>query len=444
MSYNKSKLAKYLQLLIENTTDDSSSFDSSEPHSVLGGAGSAFEIVGEDGRRMVGQVGEDAPPTLYIKQDGLAAKNDFANECLKSREFATQIGTDALFKRLDELIKEIVPKGESEIDFADIVKKDILKKLRADVKTWKVRAPITNLKIANEIQIGAVTFLPHNYGIVENTKMVMNHNGAEDKDKNISDKAAILKVLGSFAAQGSAWALTEVDAHAERINHVAGEKIETSINVVRCFTHVFHSHSLSAAFGLPYELIGGQTGYIAESDFGMNIQWDRRGMYAPFEINDSVIKHLEENCCLGDLSRIAATKWEDLNTLESALRVAIQWLGRSVIALTNADAFTLCAITIERILICDGEETTVEKFADRLAYLISDVGDDRKRIHRMAKRLYGVRSKIVHAGFEAVEKQQLQEMEHLALSALVATAKQLGELDSHEKLKSLLHDRKLS
>jgi len=444
MSYNKSKLASYLQTLIENTTDDASSFDSNDPHSVLGGAGSAFEFTSEDGRRIVGQVDETAPPTLYIKQDGLLAKSDFANECLKDREFATQIGLEALHKKLDEIVKDIVPKGTTEIDYADVLKKDVLKSLRADIKTWKVRVPIAKLKIQKAVRIGSVDFIPHNAGVVDNTHMVMGVEGPEDQERAVSDKAAMLRVVGGFAAQGSAWAVTEVSAHAERIKHVATEQIETAINTVRAFTHVFHSHSIGSAFGLSYELSGGQTGYIAQADSGVNIQWDRRGQYVPFEINDAVMDYLHQNCFLNELSRIAEAKWDDLNTIERAIRVAIQWLGRSVVALTTADSFTLCAITLERLLICDGEETTVEKFADRLAYLLSNNGDDRKNIHRTAKRLYDVRSKIVHAGFEAVEKQQYQEMEHFALSALVATAKLLGEIDTHEKLRSMLHDRKLA
>ena len=67
-----------------------------------------------------------------------------------------------------------------------------------------------------------------------------------------------------------------------------------------------------------------------------------------------------------------------------------------------------------------------------------------RKLAYVAKRLYDVRSKIVHAGFEAVEKQQLQEMERLAMSALVATTQLLKEIDSHEKLRSILHDRKLA
>jgi hypothetical protein len=92
----------------------------------------------------------------------------------------------------------------------------------------------------------------------------------------------------------------------------------------------------------------------------------------------------------------------------------------------------------------DGEETTVERFADRLAYLLSDAPDERKDVHKAAKRLYDVRSKIVHAGFESVELHQLQEIESLAIGGIVKTASLLVDLANHNALRELLHERKMA
>lgn len=443
MSYDRKKLETHLRVILQNTTDDPDAFDHETTHSILGGAGSRIEITAEDGRPFVGQTPEEGPPTLYILEEGVRAQHEFVNECLKDRDFATQIGAEALMKHLQKLLRELHPKTRDELDLKEIVKKDVLKALRAEVRPWCVRVPIKNLGLASRLKIGNVTFVRQEEGVVANTKAVMDIQGPDDSARNVSDKAQLLKVVGEISGQGTAWAIAEIEAHEGRVKEVAREHIETAINVIRAFTHVFRSYSLRCAFGLPYELNDGMTGFVAECAKRISIQQDRRGFFARFELNDTVLRRLREEFYFDHLVRIAGEKWANLNSLERAIRVAFHWLGRSVIALTTAESFTHCAITLERILIVDGEDTTAEKFADRLAYLLADEVDYRKYLHKAAKRLYEVRSKIVHQGFESVELHQLEEIEGMAIRALVKTASLLDELDDHNALRNLLHQRKM-
>jgi hypothetical protein len=194
---------------------------------------------------------------------------------------------------------------------------------------------------------------------------------------------------------------------------------------------------------LPYEIAGRPTGFIANAGTNFAIQMDNRGVLIPFALTDSMINRLQTDFSFDALDRIAAANWKELNTLEQAIRVAVQWLGRSVIALTLAEAFTQCTIAIERLLILNGEDTTVERFAERLMYLLSDKPAERAFIYKAAKRLYDIRSKVVHAGFDSVELQQLQEIESFALHALRNTLLLHGKLKDHEALRSYLHDRKV-
>jgi hypothetical protein len=220
--------------------------------------------------------------------------------------------------------------------------------------------------------------------------------------------------------------------------------VETAVNAVRAFIHVFHSHSLPCAFGLPGELTSSISGVVATTEQRLSIQFEGRKSFVPFELTDGVVQQLRQDLCFDELSRLAGTEWEALTSFERAVRVAFLWLGRSVIAHSTAGAFTDCAICLERLLIADDEETTVERFADRLAYLLAESADDRKYVHKTAKRLYDVRSRIVHAGFEAVEVSQLEEFESLAISALVKAAALLKDIREHSGLRDLLHDRKMS
>ncbi len=444
MSYNVKKLADHLAIILANTTADRDRVDDAKPHSILGGAGSAIEVATEAGKKFTGKVSDEGPPTIYVLEAGLRAENEFVNECLKDREIASQIGDEALRARLRELLRRIHDKSEQPASLESVVKNEILKPLRAEIKTWCVRLPIVNLRLTSPLQLGRVTFLRHDDGVVANTRAIMGFEGAPDVLRSNSDKAGLLKVVAEIGRISSAWAEVEIQSHEGRIRHVAHEQVEAVVNAVRAFTRLFSSRQLRAAFGLPYELTALKTGAIAVSESRISIHTSLGGAFTPFAFTDDVHTCLKENCYLDSLVRIASENWSALNSLERAVRVACHWVGRSVIASTDADAFTRCTIALERLLVTDGEDTTVDRFADRLAYLLSDNAKERNYIHRAAKRLYNVRSNIVHAGFVSVAPTQLDEIENLAIGALVKVASLLDELPDHNALRALFHDRKMA
>ena len=437
MSYDKRKLAEYFAAIVANTTADTESIDSEAPYSLLSGGGATIKI----GDRVVAKTPDDGTPTLFFLERALEAQDSFVNECLKDRDFASRIGAAPIGKQVQVVLQNIWPPQEG-TDFDAIIKKDVLQPLRNLIKNWLVRVPITNLKISKPLTIGNVTFVRHQDGIVSNATMAVEFPEAEGIDR-ISEKAGMLKLVAQIAQQGSAWAETSVLAHEGRVVEVARNQIELAVSVLRAFTHIFNSHANRAICGLPYELAGGFTGFIAQSADGFSIQNDRRGFTAPFEVDDRMLEYLRQNFAFEELSRIVGLEWDVLNSLHRAIRVALLWLSRSTIAQSPAEALTHCTIALERLLILDGEETTVERFADRLAYLISENKEQRISIHRAAKRLYDIRSKIVHSGFFAVELRQYQEIEQLAHGAMSAIAKLINEVPTHEALKELLHDRKM-
>ncbi|MDB5342475.1 MAG: hypothetical protein JWP89_852 [Schlesneria sp.] len=436
MPYDKRKLAELFSEMLRNTTDDPIAAEGGL-HEVIYGAGTKIQI----GSVFSGTMPEDGKATLFVLAAGLEGLHGFVNECLKDRQFATQIGAEPIAKRLRAVIQELWPPA-SNLDHEDVVKREILQKLREEVRNWSVRVPIANLKLAAPITIGNVRLVRHQDGTVANANMIIEHPDCEGFDR-VSEKAAMLSIVAQIAQQGSAWAEVEIEAHEGRIIEVAKCEVELSISVIRAFVHAFRPYGFCEVFGLPYELAGAQTGFISKSAQGMMIHNDVRRVSPPLELSEQELNLLKTEFAFDELSRIVGAEWDKLNSLERAVRVSLLWLSRSVIAQTEAEALTHATIALERLLILDGEETTVERFADRLTYLLSAEVDERKAIHKAAKRLYDVRSKVVHSGFGSVERSQRQEMELLALRAFKAIGKILREVKNHEGLRELLHDRKM-
>lgn len=85
---------------------------------------------------------------------------------------------------------------------------------------------------------------------------------------------------------------------------------------------------------------------------------------------------------------------------------AISWFGKAVNADSPEDQFLFFAISIESLLVGDesagglsSQGSINQKISERSAFLLGD--SVKERIETEIKRIYGIRSKIVHAGVKA-------------------------------------------
>ena len=163
-----------------------------------------------------------------------------------------------------------------------------------------------------------------------------------------------------------------------------------------------------------------------------SMQNQNAGALLPFVLNDFVVGHLTDKCHLGLMQEILAKAPGDRTSLEAVLVQAFQPLGRAIVAPTNDSLFLGCTIALERMLIRDGEETTTERWADRLALTLSDDPARRMAIIQRAKRLYDLRSQMVHAAFSGVFEEDAQLMERWAVSVVLSTLGRHTQFPSHE------------
>ena len=119
-------------------------------------------------------------------------------------------------------------------------------------------------------------------------------------------------------------------------------------------------------------------------------------------------------------------------------------MGRSVVAQSADESFLGCTIAVERLLIPDGTETTVERFSDRLALLIGATEEERVWTSRSAKRLYDLRSKIVHAAFAGVTDDDYLRMEDWAIRCLIDGLKARTTVPDHAEFCAKINAKKFA
>jgi len=432
MSYSKTELLKLLPVIYDNT-QQGIEWEVSKPIKVLGGGGTRIGIKSAEGQ-FEAQVPDEEGPTLVILEDGVLAIRRFITETMKDDEFKRYVGPKAVEKQLDRLIRKtagILPKGSVE----ETLKSGVLKPLREAIRPWLVFLPIENLLVRKKFKIGDVVFLPSDVARKEIDTLFDEHKFAGEPDEQDKQRKQVEQLLSLHHNGYGSYAKVGVRAHATKSSQKATEIAYLCINALRAFTHVLYSHTFKTYFGLPNEVQRGTWLTVSHGNDekkGFNIDLHQRQAQVAFEINETNMNILQEHCCFEQIQRIFATPADRRKEIEVVIIQALQALGTSVVAPTIDLKFLNCTTALERILIANGEETTTDRFTDRLALTLHNNPKQRLRIKEKAKELYNKRSRIVHGAFFGVEEEDYHLFENWAIALVVRLLKSSSEYKSHK------------
>lgn len=82
---------------------------------------------------------------------------------------------------------------------------------------------------------------------------------------------------------------------------------------------------------------------------------------------------------------------------------AVTWYGRATRAPSLPEAYICLATALESLLYSEDKESIAQGLADRVAGLLGTTHEDRMGVARRVKRLYAVRSRLVHSGISPSE-----------------------------------------
>jgi hypothetical protein len=432
MSYSKTELIKLLQVIYDNT-HQGIEWDVNKRNKVMWGGGTRIRLK-SGAAEFEGHIADEEGPTLVILEDGVLAIRRFIAETMKDDEFKRYVSLKAVEKQLDTLIRKtagILPKGSVE----ETLKSGVLKPLREAIRPWLVFLPIENLLVRKKFKIGDVVFLSSDVARKEIDTLFDEHKFAGDTDEKEGQRKQVETLLSPYHSGYGSYAKVCVRAHASKSSQKATEIAYLCINALRAFTHVLYSHTFKTYFGLPNEVQRGTWLTVSHGNDekkGFHIDLHQRQANVAFEINKTNMNTLKEHCCFGKIQRIFATPSNRRKEIEVILIQALQALGTSVVAPTIDLKFLNCTTALERMLISDGEETTVDRFTDRLALTLHDDPKQRLKIKQKAKELYNKRSRILHAGFFGVEEEDYHLFENWAIALIVSLLKDSSQYESHK------------
>jgi hypothetical protein len=434
MGYDKKKLACLLRVIYDHTTTNPDAIQGDGPLMVVGGRGSTVSIASAKGVMLQSTIDESAGPSIVVRAGGVAAFEEFLDETVKDEEINEFVGRDAIAKHVKSFLQSTDGKLPVE-PLDEVIRFKILKPLREDIHAWVAFLPVVNLVVKCPLTLGSVEFVAREAAQKESSDFIQTHRHqlAGTEDEQDQQKNGLLNAIDRFAKQSHGYAKVSFRAHEGNVGNVSTNVALVALNVLRSHTHLFSSHSQRAFFGLPVEMSRGNWQRVAYSPGRrLHLLDSSTGPLIPFELNHSTIRHLQEKCHLDLVQEILMKPANKRNSLEAVLLDSFQALGRAVVAPTTDLFFLGCTIALERLLIRDREETTTERWSDRLAIVVSDDPEERDNIIRRAKRLYDERSRVVHAAYSGVSCEDAELMEWWAIMAILKTLGQHKNYSSHE------------
>lgn len=144
------------------------------------------------------------------------------------------------------------------------------------------------------------------------------------------------------------------------------------------------------------------------------------------------------------------TTKKNLNNFQKRIMLAVEWIGQSIADPSPQSAFIKAAIALEIIFTYNERDiitpSIMNQISESIALILGSSVDERLKLESSVKKLYGLRSKIVHSGHKNISQADYKTLVEIARSVIkrILTSDKLNSVDSVEELYTILKKFKYS
>ena len=180
---------------------------------------------------------------------------------------------------------------------------------------------------------------------------------------------------------------------------------------------------------------------ISEGHVVVGYAWE--GPLHTIDLDDSYFNEI-----LPSFKRLFGLAGNRNNNLETKVLRSAEWLGQALADQNEASAFVKAAIALEVLFIQDQKgpvtSSIMAQISESCAHILGKGMAHRLRIEKEVKKLYGIRSAVVHSGVDQVSGRDLDRFIQLGRSVLLTLLQdsRFSEVTSNQELANFLKTRK--
>ena len=264
-----------------------------------------------------------------------------------------------------------------------------------------------------------VNFLPANFGHVRfvifnmyqlrKLKRIIRINHTEDILNKLEAINTVLRPLLNHPV-----AIVKVKAKDNQAAKVLAErKVRTTIECLNFFLSLIPGNNREIF--LPTERRSNSIGGFSVATGSGDVSTFNVFIDTSYEhgkgVSISAIYQSENPVVCQAVKRVKLLLKESKNEVEELTLRAVYWAGRATVEQIREESFLLFTVALE-CLILPGSETDELRYrlSLRVARLLGNDARERKKIMKKTKKLYDIRSKIVHSGYYAVAEEEYAEI----------------------------------
>lgn len=373
--------------------------------------------------------------SVGILEDGCLELRRLVDSLFKIKEISNKIS----IKTLDNLLCVWIKSKFDEPGFCGFIE-FMLTQAKQLIDKYEILIPIELLHIEKSFSIGKITFNSFSKEAIDD---LASRAVSQAQDTRQQELARMLfdKRIREF--QGHAVGIFSIEAEPERAYEIAVEETNTALSMLR----IFSPTSREPLSYYPCAVWGSSSirhGYLIALKEGSLNQLtiktlDRRPM--PEYLDSQTI---DDSLSAGLSTLHGLLEEKKLNSFQEKLLDSLILYSRSVISKDIADKLVYILVSLESIFLRNNSEPIQQNLGERIAFLIGSSLDQCKRIIRVIREVYNLRSRFVHHGGSIDDYETMREFMLYAWQAVVLLIQMSSSVLTIDALLNELDDRKLS
>lgn len=360
--------------------------------------------------------------------------------------FGEKFSESYIEKNINRILGIIVSKED--LSLIDDLFKDFIDSLENFNCVQKLYIPIDGIDIeVDNFEFGNLNFYqltPTKFSLIENNIVETISKSAHTKqDQSVITKKLINQVRDILLNK----VVAEYNVISEPTRSV--ERAETEcrkvFEILRIAIHYLYPFSRKIYIGMKPDVICGirNVPVIQEGNDHLHIDSKRVGLLHRLSINESTIKAIEK-MNLFKLSQLLKSNSNGLNSFDEMLLRSIHWFSNSQCSFDYESSFLYSVIGIETILNPKDYNASINNsVAEGTAFILSNDKDNRIKLKKLVKKLYGKRSGVSHGGNKVILEDDIKNIRYILADLILNLLSRKSEFNSHNSLFNWIEDVKM-
>jgi hypothetical protein len=348
-----------------------------------------------------------------------------AENIQKLNGFQNTISKEFLFTNIFSWLKSRYLNQET-INLTDV----LLRKCISSIEVIEIWIPIAHLIIESEFKLGNITLRALTKEIFDNWEKNTLDVQKDHPERFDDIKQYYNKLRKTF--QGNAVAIFQTKAEQEQGKKMAFIETEKAISLLRLFSSAMlfpQVKSYCRVFGkenveFSFHFVGSEKHLTTENKSVID-----QG-FSAWTISNQKLQLLR-NAGLNSISSLL--REQNPSDFQDKLLQSLFIYSKASIANNLSDKIINTLTSLETLLLKDENEPIILNLSDRIAFLLGNTVDERKRIVKVIKEIYGLRSKLIHHGRTIDEKEKIKEYLIIVFNFYCLIIKQVSKYQTKAK-----------